>query len=361
MRRMRVDALRLRLTRPPTRRFIRDTMPAAKMDKQENRVYRGWLIVAMALMLAACSDIPQPATAQPLPEKAAPVVAPSPAGQRGQGSPYEVIGSEVWDVPDPLSGRNYQVFVALPPSYAKDPERRYPVLYVTDADYAFPIVRQIARRLNLDRPQIDEFILVGLSYAVGEAGMSSRRDYTPTAAGSHDSGPDAVHGQGKAYQTYLRDQVFPFVAQRYRAGQGERLFLGHSYGALLGAHILLTEPAMFSGYLLGSPSLWYDQHVLEKIERAYAASHQDLTASVYVFVGEYEDMKPGDPRFAKRYNMVSDARRLEQSLNSRRYPSLRIKLDVLNDEDHLSVAPRGFTHGLKYLLGQPAAGPSRSE
>jgi hypothetical protein len=49
--------------------------------------------------------------------------------------------------------------------------------------------------------------------------------------------------------------------------------------------------------------------------------------------------------------MVSDAKRLERLLSSRGYPSLRIKLDVLSDEDHLSVAPRGFTGGLKFLLG----------
>ncbi|HEY5803679.1 MAG TPA: alpha/beta hydrolase, partial [Lysobacter sp.] len=28
-------------------------------------------------------------------------------GQRGKGQPYEIVGSEVWNVPDPLSGRNY--------------------------------------------------------------------------------------------------------------------------------------------------------------------------------------------------------------------------------------------------------------
>lgn len=37
------------------------------------------------------------------------------------------------------------------------------------------------------------------------------------------------------------------------------------------------------------------------------------------------------------------------------YPSLRLQLDVLNDEDHLSVAPRGLTQGLKYLPGGPEA------
>ena len=131
-----------------------------------------------------------------------------PKVQPGEGRPYEIADSEVWDLPDPVSRRGYQVFVALPPSYAKEPQRRYPVLYVTDADYAFPILRQISRRLNLEGPKVEEFILVGLSYAKGEDGaVSRRRDYTPTPNGPSTSPAGAVHGQGRAYQTYLRDQV----------------------------------------------------------------------------------------------------------------------------------------------------------
>lgn len=150
---------------------------------------------------------------------------------------------------------------------------------------------------------------------------------------------------------YLRNQVFPYVGRKYRVDAVRRLFLGHSYGGLLGTQILLTEPEMFSGYILGSPSLWYDDNIMEDLERKYASRHKNLPASVFMYVGEYENMKPGDARYAKRYNMVSDARKLERLLSSRGYPSSRIKLEVLNDEDHLSVAPRGFTHGLKFLLG----------
>ncbi|CAD0217085.1 hypothetical protein EN41_04805 [Agrobacterium tumefaciens] len=53
----------------------------------------------------------------------------NPKAQLGAGGAYEIIDSEVWDVPDPVSGRIYQVFVALPPFYVKEPRRRYPVLY----------------------------------------------------------------------------------------------------------------------------------------------------------------------------------------------------------------------------------------
>lgn len=287
-----------------------------------------------ASVLAACADHATE-TAQ-ADEK------PAIAAQRGGGLPYEVIDSEVWDVPDPVSSRDYQVFVALPASYSTQPQRRYPVIYVTDADYAFPLLKQIGRRLNVEGPKIEEFILVGLSYAKGEGGMESRRrDYTPTVNGPTGLPNDTVHGQAKNYQTYIRDQVLPFVAQRYRTNENRRIFLGHSYGSLLGAQILLSEPRLFEGYILGSPSFWFDHRFTLDQARSYTEKYDDLPARVYMYIGEYEEIGVG---------MVTDLRTMDQLLRSRKYPSLRLKTEVLNDEDHVSVAPRGFTHGLEYLL-----------
>jgi hypothetical protein len=51
--------------------------------------------------------------------------------------------------------------------------------------------------------------------------------------------------------------------------------------------------------------------------------------------------------------MVVDAQRMIGLLGARGGRALELKLDVLNDEDHLSVAPRGCMHGLKYLLAAP--------
>ena len=299
--------------------------------------------VAASLILSSCSDGANGQTVAS--------TKPSAAVQRGEGLPYEILDTQVWDVPDPISSRTYQTFVALPPSYGEQPGRRYPVLYVTDADYAFPVIRQIGRRLNVERPNVEEFILVGLSYAKGEGGMQSRRrDYTPTPNGPNTAPTDAEHGKAAAYAAYVRDQVLPFVAKRYRTDERRRLLLGHSYGALLGAEILFSEPQMFEGCILGSPSFWYDRHHMSAREQAYAAKHKDLPARVYMYIGEYEEMRPGDPRFAKDVNMVTDTRAMDRALRSRNYPSLRMEVEVLNDEDHFTVAPRGFTRGLKYLL-----------
>ena len=65
------------------------------------------------------------------------------------------------------------------------------------------------------------------------------------------------------------------------------------------------------------------------------------------------------PAFGNDADMVADAKNMQAALRAHNYPSLRLQLDVLNDEDHLSVAPRGFTQGLKFLLAEPAEQPAR--
>ncbi len=266
-----------------------------------------------------------------------------------EGAPYVLKGTQVWTVPDPVSGRDYEVFVSLPASYEAEPNRRYPVVYVTDADYAFPIIRQVARRVNLNGPVIEEFILIGLSYARGDEPVASRnRDYTPTPNGPRTAS-STIHGEGPAYQAYLKTGVLPFVEQRFRADPARRVLLGHSYGGLLGAQIMFTDPTLFHAYVLGSPSFWFDNRHIMTMEADYARTHRDLPADVFMYIGEYE--VPGaDRRNTKDTDMVGDLRTMEATLKARAYPGLRVRSVVLEDEDHLTVAPVGFTRALMAVL-----------
>lgn len=290
-------------------------------------------ILAAATLAGACAER---ADAQ----------SPSANSPAAEGAPYVLKGTQVWTVPDPVSGRDYEVFVSLPAGYEAEPRRRYPVLYVTDADYAFPVIRSIARRVNLDGPVLEDFILVGLSYARGEGGADSRRrDYTPTP-----NGPNVgVHGQGAAYQAYLKTQAIPFVEARFRADPQRRVLLGHSYGALLGAQVLLTEPGLFDAYILGSPSFWYDRRHIMRMEADYARAHRDLAADVFMYIGAFETVGPG-PRQNRTREMVGEMKDFERVLKTRAYPGLRIRSVVLDGEDHLTVAPAGFTRGLMAVL-----------
>ena len=293
------------------------------------------MLLAASLVLTAC--------AEPTRSRAA-----APAGTEGR--PYELANTQVWSVPDPVSGRDYEIFVGLPASYEKAPNRRYPVVYVTDAPYAFPLIGSISRRVGGGGEGLEDFILVGLSYARGDDPMKSRRrDYTFTPNGPSSSPKQHVHGGGAAYADYVRTQVLPFVEGRFRTDPERRIYMGHSYGGLLGAHFLFTRPTTFSHYILGSPSLWFDKRHMFEVEQRYAATHKDLPANVFLYIGAFETVKPGDARYADT-DMVGDMHRFEQVLKARGYPGLTIASTVIDEEDHLTVFPSGFTRGIKRAL-----------
>jgi predicted alpha/beta superfamily hydrolase len=131
-----------------------------------------------------------------------------------------------------------------------------------------------------------------------------------------------------------------------------KVFAGHSYGSLLGLQLLLTRPGTFDYYILGSPSLWYDGGVLFDRETAYATTHRDMPARVYFGIGSRETLAPGltRSRSEEGADMVADLREFDAALRAHRYPGLRTQLEVFDGEDHASVFPFLFTHGLRAYL-----------
>ena len=270
--------------------------------------------------------------------------------------PYTLENTEVRDLRASFLKRDYQVFVALPDSY-RSSTRSYPVLFVTDANYAFPLVRSITQRLT-KHAGMEETIVVGLSYAKGDTGIySRRRDYTPTVPRKHDyrsdmPGRKVALGEGAAYARFLGDQVLPLVAKHYRADMKRKFFVGHSYGSLLGLQILFSEPRMFEHYILGSPSLWYDAGVMFDRLETYGERHRDLPANVFFGIGALERLAPGKKRSRaeEEADMVADLRDFDKALKAHRYPGLRTQVKVFADEDHASVFPLVLTHGLRAVL-----------
>jgi predicted alpha/beta superfamily hydrolase len=263
-------------------------------------------------------------------------------------APYALTNTEVLSLTSKELKRDYEIFVSLPESY-KTSTKRYPVVFVADANYSFPVGRALAARVGNHGRGLEEFILVGLSYAKGDTTeYSRRRDYTPgqTAQAGLKSdmpGRAPAFGEAEGYRRFIANEVFPLVEKSYRADMGRKIFNGHSYGSLLGLHILFTEPSMFSHYILGSPSVWFGKEMMFAREKEYAASHKDLKANIFFAVGGLETGKDDD-------DMVGGLNRFKAALTARRYPGLRIQSTVLPDEDHLSVAPLIMTRGLKWAL-----------
>jgi uncharacterized protein len=311
------------------------------------------LLASMALiaLVSACS----PKAQTPLPAATAALAAPTAPTRE----PVALADTESWEVVAENTGRIYPVWVSLPASY-RDGDRQYPVVFVTDALYSFPLVRSIRNLLGQKGRNVEDFILVGLPPQKGLTSLRSRsRDYTPSnpllrPRADTSTYTAETYGESATYRDFIERQVFPLIERNYRADMNRKVFAGHSLGGLFGSFVLLTKPTMFQTYILSSPSLWFDQHEILKYERTWAKEHRDLPAKVMLYAGSFEAIRPA-PRYFRTVDMVRDARDFERLLESRGYPSLQVDHAVVPDEDHFTVFPGTISRGLRWAL--PGHGP----
>jgi predicted alpha/beta superfamily hydrolase len=267
-------------------------------------------------------------------------------------TPLTLPGTSVYSLHSAATGTNYRIYVALPESYDADRDARYPVVYVLDASPVAVAFVDGYLHLLVYGKAAREAILVGIAYDSLSAGETSARratEMTPTpwapadAALTKEFGSD-VHSGGAArfLQAFERDFI-PFVDKHYRTSS-ERELVGYSFGGLFGAYVLFRQPDLFQGYLLGSPTLPWDDGVVLKDETAYAATHKALAARVFLSCGSLDD-----PR------LVADVNALAKTLQGRGYAGLQMTEQVFDGETHGSGVPAAVTTGLRVLLAPPAA------
>ncbi|MEG3192767.1 alpha/beta hydrolase [Lysobacter sp. D1-1-M9] len=313
------------------------------------------LVGAGLLVALFCSACEQSSKAEvPSAVATGPAQTSSPKAEDQNFPPVELAGTAVHELRASGTERQYQVWVSLPASYSESSET-YPVVFVTDAAYSFPLVRSIRNLLGQRGRHIEDFILVGLPPEQGLTSKESRsRDYTPSNP-LHDPARRAKvysasqYGEAAAYRDYIESQVFPLIARHYRADMERKVFAGHSLGSLFGSYVLLTKPGMFQSYILGSPSLWFDKHEILRHEETYADNHTNLDANVMMYIGMYETIGPSE-RHSSGPDMVGDMQYFERRLQSRKYSNLFIGSEVIKDEGHLEVFPSLISRGLIWAL-----------
>jgi predicted alpha/beta superfamily hydrolase len=244
------------------------------------------------------------------------------------------------------TGQQYSIFVSLPNSYSEKDTTRYPVLYVLDGNFMFPVMNAFQSLLSETR-EIKEVIIVGIGYHTNSIlGSTEFRtpDYTPTKDTgfenmlSREMSMQVKTGKADQFIKALKQEIFPLVEKKYKTG--ERGIAGHSFGALFGAYALTQEPGLFNKYLLSSISMFWDKEVMLQKEQAFfQTGKHDVHAQVFVSVGSLEgfmDMIPGMQRFTS-------------ALRSRNYPGLTIEERVLPNESHASAFLTAFNQGIRVL------------
>jgi len=244
-----------------------------------------------------------------------------------------------------VNGHEYELYIKLPNNYQRT-SKTYPVAVLQDVGVTLAATED-AVSLMAGR-QIEDVILVGMSYSKDVTPKISRtRDFTPTYApnetGAHSLEAQKYSGNAKEYMEFIERQVLPLLSQKYRINKNKKIFIGHSFGGLLGTYILLNNSQLFDSYIISSPSLWYDSRVIFRLEESYSKRNKNMIAKVLLHIGEEESK-------SRRGNMVQDLLRFEKVLKSRNYEGLDIKAVIVSGADHSSAFPLLISSALREIV-----------
>jgi len=175
---------------------------------------------------------------------------------------------QVIPIKDTKNDRQYELYVKLPEDYPENKDKKYPVIYYTDALWHVEVLSGSAEYI------MEEAILVGISWQKdinmdlrkAEGKQASRyRDYSIRKSSNEEDQAKYQFGQAGTHCDFIRNEVIPYMENNYRADSNRRAYFGYSLGSLLGAYILVAQPDTFKNYILGSPSLHRNIPYLSKL------------------------------------------------------------------------------------------------
>lgn len=258
-----------------------------------------------------------------------------------------IANSELLELRSTFTGKQHELIVGLPPSYEREPERRYPVAYLLDGYWDFNLVNTLMGGLIYDRVA-PELIVVGLSYGGAAPNYDRLRgdDYTPTRAHpSHSAEP--FGGGGPRFLEFIEQSVLPTIEGRYRVDPRQRSLSGHSLGGLFTLYALFERPELFASYLALSPAAGWDGRWLFERERAFRKQHARVDRRVWLSVGDSEW-----PQFSQ------DCRDFFEQFRASQYAGIQLRQRIVEGERHSGVKPESYNRALRFAFAEWAASQS---
>ncbi|XHS79855.1 alpha/beta hydrolase [Burkholderiaceae bacterium UC74_6] len=237
----------------------------------------------------------------------------------------------------PGLGRERTLRLYLPPSYAASPGKRYPVLYMHDAQNLFDDATSFAGEWGVDetlnelaRKEGLEVIVVGIDN--GAEKRTSELIPFPS--------PAAPKPEGESYLRFVVEVVKPYIDTHYRSlpDRDHTAIMGSSLGGLISHAALLKHPQVFGRIGAFSPSYWANLRMFDEV--ALAPTPPGTRIYLYAGVDEGEQM-------------VGDAVRMASYLRQGN-PELSMELRVIAGAKHNEAAWRSeFPRAVRWLLASP--------
>jgi uncharacterized protein len=258
---------------------------------------------------------------------------------------HTIPNSQIRVLPPNAAGRHYQLHVGLPASYDKEPNRRYPIVYVTDGYWDFQKMTAIEGSLVYDKVA-PEFITVGIGYAGENPDYNTLRRWELSPVPSDNA---ANAGHAADFLRTIETEIIPMIEKDYRVDSSYRVLAGASLGGLFTLYSMYAKPGLFRAYIAATPAVAAGNDWLLGYEDAFAKAGTPLNARLFVAGGGNES--PGFLGGILRYN---------QRVTSRKHAGLAYEFRIIDGERHAGMQLEAYTRGLRFAFAPLAeeSGPS---
>lgn len=263
----------------------------------------------------------------------------------GKSNSFRQYSKEVSD--------SFTISINLPNNYGKEKDKKYPVVYLLDANLYFDIIAAVLKKYE-DVGLAPAVVLVGIGYKDFPTmdSLRSRDDTYPIAIPEYEM---SISGGADKFLSFINTELIPNIDKEYRTDTSKRVLMGHSLGGYFTAYAFLQyqmgKADRFNNYIAASPSIHYNKYwLLNQLKENSSPNNTQKKANIYITYGGLEDAESQtDSTILKLADLT---KQLSGSLSGKQSGSVNYKTDIFSNLDHMDTQLPTFLKGLQWTLAE---------
>jgi len=260
--------------------------------------------------------------------------------------PDHTISSKIMD-------KEYQLYISFPKSYSTKDTISYPVLYVLDGHYSYPLFKGVQTLMSTAK-KIEEVIIVSIRGGVEfNSWMISRfYDFTPSRDILVERDREKKFGLPKGSLTTggapkfleaIKTEIVPLIEKNYKTNS-DRGITGWAFGALFTSYCFINSDGYFTRFGMNASTLWWNNNEIlnQAVLKFTENENWDIPPTkVFMSVGTID--KP---------SMIPAMLKFSTHLENSGYKNIDLKYQIFDKETHVTILPASVSRTLSVLYGK---------
>jgi predicted alpha/beta superfamily hydrolase len=218
-----------------------------------------------------------------------------------------------------------EIGIGLPQNYAKNVEKRYPLLLLLDGDYLFdPFSGTLTYGAYWE--DLPETIVVGI-------GQNKKNEREADCGSFNEDG--FPNEKSAKFFDFITMELMPYLDKKLRIGN-LKIIAGHDMTAGFANLFLYKDNPTFNGYISLSPEL--ATHMEVQVPESFGKQKKPLFYYLATADGDVKEMKDGIEMLNTNINLIKN-------------PVINYKFDELKDASHYSLVSYAVPNSLYHIFG----------